>query len=731
MYTTLKDNGVVVDWSTVENVRAFLFSESKRIITGECLVSADPDDDQVLVVDYLASSSQELGVNRLVIRVTYHDRVKTYDKLALNFVSITALATGMTILEDPTFAVEVDAPEEFVPTVGIDVAEVSTSVLDAAIDAAIAAAKEAEEAAREARDAAEAAMDAIADCPTREEYDAHLAGKVDKEDGKGLSSNDFTDEDKAAVEGIPSALEAKQDKLIPGENIKTINGQDILGEGDIEIQGKGGFEPTDEQRDAMDSGINADKVSQYDAYATEKQDVVADLDNIREGAGKGATALQSVPSTYRTASEQDVIDAGKQDVIADLETIRRNSANAVYVSTEDFCDSVGDASVINVENEATILPSRTGMTEGWLYDYCEGWRVVPDFGTWLNAQGGWENITWGDLLAHFDEISTPIGEGGSGFEPTTDQLNAMNSGITSTKVAKYDGYASGKQDKISDLVTIRSNAAKAATSVQTSGDQRIEGQKIFSDLRVVEDTYDETILFEAGYEAESDLLRLNLNDTYDGESVVLGHVADPVLDHDAVNKQTLEAEISKVQPGKTYAFAISPDMYELVLNPTKGVSPYNPSYGYVDITIKEETGVKWVEGGMYTIMVANSNYDGKHPAVTNTYRNGRVRIGENGTWYPLVTVATNQVITASNILNVNQTTVMVFKKNAYPDGALHCLYVTTYSIATQAEIDAGTSTAARLISPKLMMDNYGSKIAALETKMNEVYDDYLTADSLL
>lgn len=591
LYVKLSDNGVAVDWRSLSTIRAWLFSEEQQLIAGEGAVSVSPEDGEVLVVDYRVSEAQYLGVQRLVVSGVYDGRVKTYDKLALNFVPTTAMATGQMIIDDPTVSVDIEASEE-TPGVNIEVSEVSTSMLDAAIEAALGAAVHADESAVAADAAALAATSAAADARTAAD-DAREAVK-----------------DLPTKEEFEKLIEGKQERLISGENIKTINGQDILGEGDIEIKGGGGgFEPTSEQLAAMDSGITSDKVAKYDGYARGKQDTIVDLAAIRSGASKGATAVQpsDLPSVPTKLSE--------------------------------------------LEDDATH-------------------RLVTDA----------DKSKW-----------------------------------------------NGKQNTIADLATIRSGAAKGATSVQTSGDQRIEGQKIFTDLRVVEDD-GETIFFEPGYEAESDLLRLNLNDTYDGESVVLGHVADPVLDYDAVNKQTLNAEISKVKPS---AFAISPEMYEIVLDPTKGVDPYNPSYGYTNITIKEDAGVEWVEGGMYTIMVANSNYDGKHPAVTNPYRNGRVRIGENGTWYPLATVATNQVITASNILMANQTTVMVFKKNAYPDGALHCLYVTTYSLITQAEIDAGTSTASRVVSPKLLMDNYGSKIAALETKMDEVYEDYTTANSLL
>ena len=50
-----------------------------------------------------------------------------------------------------------------------------------------------------------------------------------------------------------------------------------------------------------------------------KQDTISDLEAIRSGAAKGATALQSVPNTYRTAAAQDVIDNGLSDRVSAIE----------------------------------------------------------------------------------------------------------------------------------------------------------------------------------------------------------------------------------------------------------------------------------------------------------------------------------------------------------------------------------------------------------------------------
>ena len=98
---------------------------------------------------------------------------------------------------------------------------------------------------------------------------------------------------------------------------KTINGQQITGNGNIELATK----------------------SELDT----KQDVISDLETIRSGAALGATALQSVPSGYATEQwvnsqgflkeHQDISNLAtkseldtKQDVISDLETIRSGAA---------------------------------------------------------------------------------------------------------------------------------------------------------------------------------------------------------------------------------------------------------------------------------------------------------------------------------------------------------------------------------------------------------------------
>lgn len=123
-----------------------------------------------------------------------------------------------------------------------------------------------------------------------------------------------------------TAWNGKQDKLIAGDNItiaadgKTISATGGGGgaSGDIEtVEAQQIDIPSKLSDFENDSGFTTS--SAVEAALADKQDTISDLENIRSGAGKGATALQAVPTTYRTASAQDVIDNGLSDRVSAIE----------------------------------------------------------------------------------------------------------------------------------------------------------------------------------------------------------------------------------------------------------------------------------------------------------------------------------------------------------------------------------------------------------------------------
>lgn len=132
----LKDGGVAIDWSTLSNIRVSIYADAQRSLAGRCTVAIDETDSTVLVCQYAANKPQYLGVNRVIVQCTYMGETKTYDKPAFTFVRWTDDQEGEEItITDPDVDVE------------ISVEDVSSSILQEAIDAALNAAADAEEAA--------------------------------------------------------------------------------------------------------------------------------------------------------------------------------------------------------------------------------------------------------------------------------------------------------------------------------------------------------------------------------------------------------------------------------------------------------------------------------------------------------------------------------------------------------------------------------------------------------
>ena len=132
----LTDDGVAIDWTTLSRVRATIYSDAQRALAGRCDVSVDAEDPTLLVCQYAATKPQYVGVNRIVVSATYMGEMKTYDKPAFTFVRWTADQEGEEItIDDPDVDVE------------ITVEDISSSILQEAVDAAFTAADRANDAA--------------------------------------------------------------------------------------------------------------------------------------------------------------------------------------------------------------------------------------------------------------------------------------------------------------------------------------------------------------------------------------------------------------------------------------------------------------------------------------------------------------------------------------------------------------------------------------------------------
>lgn len=123
--TRLKDGGMYIDWNTVSNIRAWVYSDVQKSLAGRCVVSVDGSDSTVLICEYAATKPQYLGINSIIVRCTYHGRTKTYDRKFANIVARTADVSGDMVLDDPVVDLE------------LEVDDVSSSLLDMAIALAL------------------------------------------------------------------------------------------------------------------------------------------------------------------------------------------------------------------------------------------------------------------------------------------------------------------------------------------------------------------------------------------------------------------------------------------------------------------------------------------------------------------------------------------------------------------------------------------------------------------
>ena len=216
------------------------------------------------------------------------------------------------------------------------------------------------------------------------------------------------------------------------------------------------------------------KLSELQTTIDSKQDTISDLDDIREGAELGKTALQEHQDISGLATKKEV--ATKQDKISDLDTIRSGAAKG-----------------------ATALQSYTETDPIYTAD-------KPSIALKSELDGKQDKLTAGDNITIVNNVISSTGGGGgsvdlsayaktedvnAGLATKQDTLIAGNGIIIEQNVISATGGSGGggsvdlseyaktvdvnaglatKQDKISDLATIREGAAKGATALQSETD---------------------------------------------------------------------------------------------------------------------------------------------------------------------------------------------------------------------------------------------------------------------
>lgn len=153
-----------------------------------------------------------------------------------------------------------------------------------------------------------------------------------------------------------------------------------------------------------------------------------------------------------------------------------------------------------------------------------------------------------------------------------------------------------------------------------------------------------------------------------------------VITVDSDNKVTIDGDLFIVNDGSTVdvksaisnsglvpmIYTINTSDCTITSDTTKGVAPYNASYGYTNIEINKNSGIKWVEGAIYIFNLTAT-------IGASATRNGRIRIGgdsDGDTWHPLMN-ASGSIIACHSYLTKANNYMWTYKTTYQTGGALH------------------------------------------------------------
>ena len=252
-------------------------------------------------------------------------------------------------------------------------------------------------------------------------------------------------------------------------------------------------------------GLKSAAYTESSAYATAAQGTKADNAMPKAGgAFTGAVTVQAPTAEMNPATKQYVdtaINAVKQfeyQVVTELPTAAQATMGKIYLVAHSHNPSDGQPDsydeFITVQSGSTYKWERIGNTDIDLSGYVPTTRKVnnkalssditlypTDVGvteeafpglnktgtvTAVKMNGTTKNpasgvVDLGTVITAHQDIS------GKQDKLTTDQLSAVNSGITEAKVSTYDGYATSKQDKLSTAQLGAVNSGITAAKVGT------------------------------------------------------------------------------------------------------------------------------------------------------------------------------------------------------------------------------------------------------------------------
>lgn len=266
----------------------------------------------------------------------------------------------------------------------------------------------------------------------------------------------------------------KQDDLVSGENIKTINGESILGEGDIVIQGGGSVD--------MDGYLRQETLTQeeYDALATVEEDVLYVIEDAAEVEVPTKVSQLENDKKYVTEDDLSNMDLGTTytagagikitDDVIELDTVSEVSTtnNTATLWKKEGTNSKISMFIINGSDTITLGVNNTNSSPILnVSDKVALKTDIPDVSTKQDVLVSGTNIktiNGNSLLGSGNiVIQGGSGEGASVIELTQAEFDALENKdqgfylITDAQPNEYytkseiDALIGGVEDKITEI----------------------------------------------------------------------------------------------------------------------------------------------------------------------------------------------------------------------------------------------------------------------------------------
>lgn len=381
-------------------------------------------------------------------------------------------------------------------------------------------------------------------------------------------------------------------------------------------------------------------------------------------------------------------------------------------------DSVAQANYSHAEGRST-------SSQG-LYSHSEGYKTVTT-NSYEHAEGQY-NLS--------NQASSSFGNSGNtlksiGFGSSeSNRKNAVevmqNGDVYIKDIGGYTGTNPSTATRIQDCIALDTGV------VHNTGDETVAGTKEFSSeisasggvvlsSTTGNNRHDVQMINGAYYDDSVDGIGvLSLNDPDGSGNVIIRNVYNPIQNWDAANKAYVDAAIIDAASGGVTVDVGNTKIYygtcaTAAATTTKAVSCAD--FRQSDL----------VPGVMVLVKFQYKNTGAVASLKLNVQNTGEISIKKN---YSTTGVTD---LTAAGELGANSVVPFIYTGEYWLVAGLDYNTNTTYSAMTQSEIDAGTSTTGRIISPSVIVSNFVRKTGDETIAGEKTFSDdmHIAGDSLI